>query len=246
MQNSFIRNIFYLFGKEIKLTLLLVFAAFGVKAQQPNLYQSDFKPIHFGFNVCVNSSGMQLNRSRYFYNIDSLKSLRAQGFPGLGLGAITNFRAGKFLDVRAIFPQLVFTQRNLVYDFYGTTQKQTVVKVESIYLQASLLLKYKSERHRNTRFYVIGGAYLSHDFGSTVDQSRSNTKAVVSLIPDVYGYEAGFGFDFYYPYFKFSPELKLSNAMTNALYKDPYIYSQSINSIFPKMLTLTFNFESGK
>lgn len=215
----------------------------GAFAQQLNMPQYDNRAFHFGFNVATNIAQLQVNRSTYFYQIDTLKSVSTRNYPGVGLGGIVSFRLGKHFDLRAIFPQITFAQRDLVYEFDGATKRNVQVELESATVSGSLLVKYKSTRHGNVRFYVIGGAYYCHDLASTVDQSRSNTKPVVSLIANTWGYEVGTGLDFYYEYFKFSPEIKLSNAMNNALFKDPYIYAGSLNSIFPKMITISLNFE---
>jgi len=212
-------------------------------SQQLNMPQYDNKAIHFGFNVATNIAQFQVNRSTYFYQIDTLKNVSVQNYPGVGLGGIVSFRLGKYFDLRAIVPQITFSQRDLIYEFDGYTKRNVKVEVESASISGSVLLKYKSSRHRNVRFYVIAGAYYCHDLATTVDQSRSNTKPVVSLIANTYGYEAGCGLDFYYEFFKFSPEIKISNSVNNALFKDPYIYAGSLNSIFPKMVTISFNFE---
>ena len=212
-------------------------------AQQLNMPQYDNRAFHFGFNVATNFAQFQVNRSTYFDQIDTLKNVRTVSYPGVGLGGIVSFRLGKYFDLRAIFPQITFAQRDLIYEFDGATKRDVKVEVESATVSGSLLVKYKSSRHRNIRFYVIGGVYYCHDLATTVDQSRSNTKPVVSLIANTWGYEVGTGLDFYYEYFKFSPEIKLSNSMNNALFKDPYIYAGSLNSIFPKMITISLNFE---
>lgn len=241
MQSTKFRHIIHLYRKKIGLFLLAFCGGMLLHAQQLNTPQYDFKKLHFGFSVSVNSASLQVNRSRYFFQYDTLQSVRSKTFPGISLGAITSFRLGEHFDLRALFPVITFAQRNLTYTFQSG--REIPVKIESAYIEGSLLLKYKSVRHRNLRFYLVGGGRYAYDLASTIDQSRSNSKPVVSQVPLSYGYEVGFGFDMYYPYFKFSPELKLFNGLNNVLYKDGYLYSESLNSIYPKMITISFHFE---
>jgi hypothetical protein len=139
-----------------------------------------------------------------------------------------------------MLPQISFVQRNLTYDFDASSQ---VVKIESAYCEGSLLLKYKSARRKNIRVYVIGGGRICYDLSSSVGQNRSIKAPVVSLNPFTYGIEGGFGLDFYFPYFKFSPELKFCHTLNNALYKDGYIYTDAINKLVPQMVVFSLHFE---
>lgn len=175
-----------------------------------------------------------------FLGGDSLRNVSVANFPGIGLGAITNFKLGKHWDIRLMAPVISFVQRNLTYDFDNS---QKIVKVESAYCDGSLLIKYKSERRGNTRVYVVAGPRFSFDFGSTVNKTRGIQNPVVSLIPFTYGWEAGIGLDIYFEYFKFSPEIKTCQTITNALYRDIYPYTQSIESIYPQLIQISLHFE---
>ena len=134
---------------------------------QPNLPQYDAKKVHFGFTLASNIGRMQVETRPNAFAGDTLRNLSVANFPGIGLGAITNFKLGKYWDIRLMAPVISFVQRNLTYDFDNS---QKVVKVESAYCDASLLIKYKSERRKNTRTYIVAGPRFSFDFGSTVDK----------------------------------------------------------------------------
>lgn len=171
---------------------------------------------------------------------DTLRNVTVKNFPGIGLGAITNIRLGNYWDIRIMTPVISFVQRNLVYD-YPTGKKE--VKIESAYCDASLLIKYKSMRRKNSRLYVIGGGRMSYDFASTIAKNRGLQNPVVSLVPLTYGWEAGFGLDVYFEYFKFSPEVKICNTFGNALYKDGYIFTNVIEKISPQLIQISLHFE---
>jgi hypothetical protein len=209
---------------------------------QPNLEQYDNKKLHFGFTLSGNMGAVRTDAktSAFGKGGDSLRQVRQESFPGIGLGAITNLRLGDFWDLRLMFPVIQFVQRNLIYNF-PTAQK--TIKIESAYCDASLLVKYKSARRKNVRAYVIGGLRASYDLSSTVKQTRGIDNPIVSLIPFTYGYEGGFGLDIYFEYFKFSPEIKICNTLNNALYKDGYIYSESIERLSPQLIQISLHFE---
>jgi hypothetical protein len=206
---------------------------------QPNLEQYDLKPIHFGFTLAANSGRFLIDMTSTFQN-DTLRNVTVKNFPGIGLGAITNIRLGNYWDIRIMTPVISFVQRNLVYD-YPTGKKE--VKIESAYCDASLLIKYKSMRRKNSRLYVIGGGRMSYDFASTIAKNRGLQNPVVSLVPLTYGWEAGFGLDVYFEYFKFSPEVKICNTFGNALYKDGYIFTNVIEKISPQLIQISLHFE---
>jgi hypothetical protein len=207
---------------------------------QPNLPQYDEKKLHFGFTLASNIGRMQVETRSDLMASDSLRNVSVANFPGIGLGAITNFKLGRHWDIRLMAPVISFVQRNLIYDFDNT---QKIVKVESAYCDGSLLIKYKSTRRKNTRTYVVAGPRFSFDFGSTKDRTRGIQNPVVSLNPFTYGWEAGVGMDIYFEYFKFSPEIKTCQTIGNALYNDNYIYTQSLQGLYPQLIQISLHFE---
>ena len=229
---------FTLYSRQIVIAALSILLGLKTWAQ-PNLEQYDLKRMHFGFTLATNSGRMLIEMKPNFPT-DTLMNVSVKNFPGIGLGAISNLRVGDYLDIRLMAPVISFVQRNLVYDF-PNAQKE--VKVESAYCDASLLLKYKSMRRKNMRVYVIGGGRLSYDFASTINKNRGIQNPVVSVVPFTTGWEAGFGFDFYFEYFKFSPELKVCNTFGNAMYRDNYIFTNYIQSISPQLIQFSLHFE---
>lgn len=210
-------------------------------AAQPNLEQYDNKRFHFGFTLALNNGAVRIDtKSTSYQPSDSLMNVNQTSFPGIGLGAISNLRLGEFFDLRLMFPVISFVERDLTYKFPNS---QKLVKIESAYCDASLLLKYKSARRKNVRAYVIGGLRGSYDLSSTVNQNRSLAAPVVSFVPLTFGYEGGFGLDIYFEYFKFSPEIKICNTFGNAMYRDGYIYTESIQRMAPQLIQFSLHFE---
>lgn len=180
------------------------------------------------------------SKSTSYLPPDSLMNVSQTSFPGIGLGAISNLRLGDYWDLRLMFPVISFVERDLTYQF---PHSKKLVKIESAYCDASLLIKYKSARRKNTRAYVIAGLRGSYDLSSSVGRTRSIEAPVVSLIPLTYGYEGGFGLDIYFEYFKLSPEIKICNTFGSALYHDGYIYTESIERLAPQLIQFSLHFE---
>lgn len=216
-----------------------IFATLTLYAQ-PNQEQYDNSILHFGFTLCTNTASLRVDTRPGVIASDSLLNVSMNRFPGVGLGGITNLRIGKYFDLRLMFPVISFVQRNLIYQF--PTQKKEV-KIESAYCDASLLIKMKSARRKNIRAYVVGGPRFSYDLASTTNKERSHTSPVVSLNKMTWGYDAGFGLDIYFPFFKLSPELKVCNTFGNAVYYDGFVYTDVIEKLSPKMVVFSLHFE---
>ncbi len=226
--------------RQISILLALFLLGFAKLWAQPNMEQYDNRIVHFGFTLATNSGRLHLDMKNDLLPYDTLRNINVMNFPGIGLGGIVNFHLGNNLDIRVMAPVISFVQRNLTYDF-PTTRK--VVEIESAYCDGSLLLKYKSDRRKNARIYVIGGGRVSYDFGSTINKNRGLQNPVVSLVPFTYGWEVGFGLDLYFEYFKFSPEIKLCNTVGNAMHKDGYIFTDYIERINPQLIQISLHFE---
>ena len=92
-------------------------------AAQPNLEQYDLKTFHFGFTIALNSASVRIDtKSTSFQAKDSMMNVNQTGFPGIGLGAISNLRLGEYWDLRLMFPAISFVERDLTYQF-PITQK---------------------------------------------------------------------------------------------------------------------------
>ena len=55
--------------------------------------------------------------------------------------------------------------------------------------------------------------------------------------------DIGFGFDLYYPLFKFSPEIRFSRGITNMLANTTNMYGQHIKNITTNTITVYFLFQ---
>ncbi len=226
--------------KIILLSLFSLFLGYAGYAQE-NQPLVDFKKFNFGFTVSVAHTNLQMQTANNFLGIDSLNSVKVKPFAGFGLAAIFNFKLADNFDLR-IQPGISFAQRNVIYSF-DSSKYDKDISIESAYIDIPLILKYKAKRHRNSRWYVLAGLKYTYDLASNIDAPRSLADPIVALRPGALNYELGVGVTLYYPMFRLSPELKISNSINNVLVKDGFIYTEAIDALFSRIITLSFNFE---
>ncbi|HMT30274.1 MAG TPA: porin family protein [Bacteroidia bacterium] len=216
--------------------------AFAQRKKVQNLIKYDKQKVHFGFLLGINQTDFVIKRAPNFNQIDTLYSVESDGQTGFNLGIIANLRLAENFDLRFV-PDLAFSQRNLDYTFYPLGVKTVTTKqIESTFLEFPLDLKFKSNRVNNYRLYVLAGVKYSIDMVSQA-KVESVDKEFVKLKKNDYGYQIGFGFDFYLERFKFSPEIKMYHGLRNLLVDDPKIYSTSLESLKSKIFLISFTFE---
>jgi hypothetical protein len=226
---------------------LLVFFPCAVNAQldnvPENLSKYDRQPIHFGFTLGINSASFVVERVGDFKIRDSIYNVEAERVMGLNLGIVSNLRISDMFDFRFI-PALSFGQRNMNYHFIynDSSEAFTTKKIESTYLEFPFMLKFKSKRVNNYRIYAIAGWKYNIDMVSQAKVKKSE-KDIIKLNRNDYGYEIGFGFDFYLEYFKFSPEIKMYNGLKNLLVKENTSFSSPIDALYAKTVVVSLLFE---
>ena len=232
-------NIFFL----IAFLLCVSFNSFGQRHKKPqNLPRYDFKKIHFGFTLGINSLNFNINKNNNFLNNDTLLSMLSEDQKGFNLGIVSNLRLGKYTDLRFV-PTLVFGERILNYSFNDQSNLPLQEKrIESTMIAFPFSLKYKSESYNNFRTYVMCGIKYSLDIASQSEIDDEGQELVKLNNHDLM-IEGGFGIDFYLQYFKFSPQIKLSHGIINILTKDSTLYTETINNLKTSswMISFTLN-----
>ena len=103
--------------------------------QPKNLPRYDFKKIHFGFTLGINSLDFKIkNNSKIIYK-DSLYVLQSNNQKGFNLGIVSNLRLGKYSDLRFV-PALVFGERHLLYSFSDSINN---IDIEKKKVESTLL-----------------------------------------------------------------------------------------------------------
>jgi hypothetical protein len=221
--------------------ILLLMLPFGATAQRHalNMSEHDNKSYYFGLTFGVNFSQYRIKYTQSFVENDSFKKIQPLWSPGFNLGLMGNLRISKFIDLRFV-PSLSFADKRMIMTF--ATDSTSERNNESIYMHLPLQLKFKSDRIRNFRFYAMTGAKLDFDLAANARSRRQDEWLKVK--PMDAGYELGVGFEFYYPNFIFSPEIKLSQGLSNQLFRDGNIpLSNAIESINTRMFVISVHLE---
>jgi hypothetical protein len=210
----------------------------------PNYNQRFFRP---GLYIAPNFSRFFLEQSAtYVQALQKGQGIAANSIisGGLAVGFIGDIRLGPPetpLHLR-FAPGLSFMARRVEFQGRGVGQPDTIrtQEVNTTQLELPLLLKYQSNRRRNTRVYAIAG--LKPSFAVT---QRQNVPAINQLTINRSDLmlEYGVGLDLFYPYFKFGPELRFSHGLRNILVPQNNTYSNSLQSLRTNTVTLYLNIE---
>ncbi|HEY9178056.1 MAG TPA: porin family protein [Flavipsychrobacter sp.] len=231
--------------KHILVIALAVFMAAPAVAQRKvlNMPEHDAKPYYFGITFGYNSSSYRIKYSQSFVDNDTFKSIQPSSGPGFNLGLMGNLRLGSFVDLRFV-PSLAFAEKKVGLNVRDVAGNDSISNrtVESIYMHLPLQLKFKSDRIKNFRFYAITGVKFDYDMAANARSRRKDEFIKVSAAD--FGYELGVGFEFYYPNFIFSPEIKLSQGLGNQLFRDPNIpLSNAIDVLSTRMIVISLHLE---
>jgi hypothetical protein len=214
---------------------------FHAKAQSENMnnYEHESAPYYFGMTIGTNFAQYKVNPSSSFVNTDTIKNITPSWKPGFLIGIMGNLRISNFIDIRTI-PTFMIREKGLTFTFYD--DKKFTNSFESVMFNLPLEAKFKSDRQENFRFYVCAGAKLDFDFNANARSKRRND--VIKVKAFDYGYNLGLGFEFYYPNFIFSPEIKISNGLGNILMRnDDEPTNRAINGLTTRMILISFHIE---
>lgn len=248
MQTSYIWNKLHLYGPKIivAMAVLLSIAGEGYSQKQQrwvnkNNPNYDQRKLTYGFLIGLHTTAYQIKYADKFVtqNFDTLYSVEPRWSPGFSLGFIVNFRLTDLLDFR-MTPKVAFYEHTLRYLFTDETRTEEKL-VETTMVELPFLLKYKSERRGNIRMYMIGGIKPGLEASGKKDlENASSTLGITGMNLSL---EAGFGFDLYYPLFKFSPEIRFSRGIVNVLENRTNKYGQPLERVNTNTVTLYLLFQ---
>ena len=233
----------------LAITLILLFsgdAAF-TQLRQIHLPDHDDKKYYLGIGLLYNTARFQVSQAPVFLEHDSVLVVSPENTGGFGLAGMHTYRLSRRFEVRAIFPQLLFSYKNLRYnvkypdDANDETYEMTK-RVESILLGLPIHLKFRSDRIDNFRIYMFGGFKFEYDLASNARAKRADDQVKLKKID--MGIEAGIGFNFYFPVFILTPEIKISNGIINSHSRDPNLkFSSAIDKLNSRMVVFSLIFE---
>ena len=225
------------------LFVLLFFSPAQAQLEQYQL-EHDAKPYYFGITLGANIARFQLDQHPRFIAYDSVLEVLPLNSPGFFLGLSATANLTKRFEAR-FNPQLMFCDRSITYklrykdplDGFEPTKK-----IESVIFSFPFQIKFNSDRIGNFRVYMLGGAFTQIDLAANARARRAED--LVKLEKSDYGIELGMGFNFYFPSFILSPEVKISNGLRNIHSRDENLkYSNVIDRINSRMIVFSIHLE---
>lgn len=244
MHKTFVRDLFHLYGYQI--ILIAVIGALlptSASAQKGSFnYDNKFskKNYYFGITLGANASRYRVEKHQKLIGNDTVMTVNSVYGPGFNLGIVANLKMGKSFDLRFLLPTLSFADRRLEYHL--TTNKVVVKKIESVFLEFPIHIRYKSKPYKDFRLFAVAGFKYSLDLASN-SRARKTDELIKVLESDLVA-EFGVGFQVFFPYFILSPEIKFSYGMTDILSRDDnLIYSSTIDKLFSRGFSISLHFE---
>ncbi len=227
----------------------------GISCAQNSGGDNDDQTVNFGFMFQYLSSDYKIIkkpdwRSPYFDAstgnsiTDSLSSLSSPPATGFGIGFISSLRINENAELR-LTPGLSFSDRYIDYN-YNDPNKYKRQTIAATLVDFPLGIKLRSDRRNNFRAYFLAGAKYSMDIVSkkkTDDSGFALLEKLVKNNKSYASYEAGVGFDFYFEFFKLSPELKLSHSIGNVLKAEDHPYSSPLDRLYLHTIQISLFFE---
>lgn len=236
----------FIYSKKVILSIgFFIIFILTMNAQRPkgnyNFLDFQSKPYYFGISLGYNQSSFKIFASEDFILNDSISVLHSVNGPGLNLGIITNLKIGKYFDFRSI-PAFSFVERNLRYSSTEEDKATDIRTIESVFLELPFMLRYKSAPYNDVRLYALAGFKYTFDVASNSRTRQAD--ALVKISPTDFALEFGVGMQIFFPYFIFSPELKLTQGISNSLiYDDDLLQSTVLEKVLSRTVTLSFHFE---
>lgn len=246
MHTSYLRHLFNLSGPKIALLVLLgLLVSYEGKSQgvgyvRRHLEFYDDKPIHYGFLFALPVTRFNLQHSDKFLESDSAYAIQSPAQGAFRMGFTVNAYLNDHFDVRTT-PSISLYERQLKYSYPGGTERSE--KRESTWIEIPLLLKYKSLRRVNSRMYLLAGVTLGIE--TNVKRSRGAFSAGERLETRTSDFtvDYGVGFEQFFQFFKFAPELRFSHGLVNMLQPSNNAVSVGISRLTTHTVTLYLNFE---
>ena len=203
----------------------------------------DQRRFHYGFLAGLNLQDIELQQNGYKDANGNQWFAEAPNFePGFSVGILGEFFLTKHLALRVI-PTMHFGTKNMTYRNTKNNDRQ-YQSIKSAYISLPIDIKFSAERFNNYRPYAMVGV------NPMLDLTVKRQQQLLLKKFDCY-LEAGFGCAFYWPWFKFIPEIKFCYGLLNIIDKNrddmtdasQLIFSESIDKGRSKMIVFTLYFE---
>lgn len=228
--------------KSLLIAFLVLIACADLQAQgyayfRKHLEHYDDKVVHYGFFFAAPFTRFSIKHSDAFVTADSAIRIYSPNKVAFRVGFVANAFMTEDFDIRTT-PSISLYSREVRYDYAGSSRSEVR---ESAWLDIPLLLKYKSQRRKNTRMYLIGGG--SFGIETNVRKREVIGSSKLSTNTTDFTVEYGIGFEQFFEYFKFSPEIRFSHGIPNMFRPTNNTASLGIRRLNTHAVTIYLNFE---
>lgn len=252
-------NKLHICGRKVSFSLLLcLLFSEGYAQKEWSLFNSsggDDQTFSYGFFLAGHTSSLRIKYADAFLDpeassIRNVRSIMPSFSPGFALGFLLTTRLHDQFNV-LVTPKVGFYEFRTEVDYYGQDGTGVdpnipdvaphVFLTEETLVEVPILLKYKSQRYNNTRMFFLAGVNPQL---RTKKQDEADEDDLVLTGRDM-ALELGMGFDLYFKYFKFSPEIRFSHGLRN-LYRPSHTdqsIANAISEIRKKSITIYLNFQ---
>ncbi|UFH56162.1 outer membrane beta-barrel protein [Spirosoma sp. KNUC1025] len=226
----------------IALMLVLVqaqsHAQSSYKYVRKHLERYDDKTIHYGFFFAAPITRFSVTHSPAFLKGDSAYRIYSPNKPNFRVGFILNAFVNDRFDFR-VTPSVSLLSREVHYD-YPSGSSRTEIR-ESTWFDIPMLVKYKSERRNNSRMYLIAGGTFSIETNVRKKENQGQSRLSTGTMD--LALEYGVGFEQFFEFFKFAPELRFSHGLLNLYQPTNNAAGVGISKLTTHSVTLLLNFE---
>lgn len=218
--------------------------AAGMNDKLLNRPYADLRRWHLGFSVGIHTQDITFTHNGLVTPDGEQWFMEQPSFsPGFCVNGLIDYRLGTHFNLR-FTPGMYFGNRDITMRELNTGAELRQ-NLKSAYVVLPLDIKFSGFRLRNSRPYLTAGVMPAFNV-TTKKGDYLRTK------PGEFYLTAGFGCDFYLPYFKFIPEVKFCFGLSDTLEHDrPDLeddtaklkITQSLSKAIPRMVVFTFYFE---
>ena len=226
---------------------LVLFCSFGAQAQRNGLFSREKIKNLEAFDKQRWSYGFYLGFNTYDFLFDyelERGDIMVDRNLGFNIGLIGNLRFNDYLDLR-FEPAVIFTTRNLNFPQFDE-RRFSFREVNSNYVHLPLLLKVSTKRINNFKPFVVGGFSVAHNLSSNQDNPSDNSSGQFRMQDWSTFLEVGFGIDFYFDYFKFTPSIRGIFGLADEIVQDndPFSpWTSNINQLRTRGVFINFTFQ---
>jgi len=207
----------------------------------------DSRPYHYGFLFGLNMMDLEFENNGYTDADGNQWFAEVPHYdPGFSVGILGELRLNKYLAGRLV-PTMHFGTKTVMFRNFSTNPdvKHTdSQQIRTAYISFPVDLKFSAERFNNFRPYMMAG------INPVLDLTVKKNKNLLLKKFDCF-LEVGMGCDFYFPFFKFIPEIKFCYGLSNVINKNRSdltdsslgIFTQSVDAATSKMIVVSFYFE---